>query len=237
MFRKPTAACQTDHRSSGRRRQRSMAQRYVDGSIERRALLPRNNVCRDTQCEARGSAPGRRAADVAWGRCGLGLGSRGVGNDMARRDPSGEILSRPARPVVALCYGIVCHACFVLGVGAMMAAMFFGMSRSLGVLPAPWRWPVNALLLVQFPVVHSLLLTKRGRALLARLAPGGTGATLSSTTYATIASLQVLALFALWTPGGEIWWRPHGAAFLAMTMLYAASWLLLGKAMFDASLV
>ncbi|MGZ6779920.1 MAG: methyltransferase family protein, partial [Mycobacterium sp.] len=35
---------------------------------------------------------------------------------------------------------------------------------------------------------------------------------------------------------GEMWWRPHGAAFLAMTTLYAASWLLLGKAMFDASL-
>lgn len=138
--------------------------------------------------------------------------------------------------MIALCYGIICHACFALGVGAMMVAMFFGMSRSLGTLAAPWSWIANAVLLAQFPIVHSLLLTKRGRALLARLAPGGTGTTLSTTTYVIVASLQVLALFALWSPSGEVWWRAHGAAFAAMTALYTTSWLLLGKAMFDASL-
>ena len=83
------------------------------------------------------------------------------------------------RPAVALFYGALCHACFALGIGTMMVAMFFGMSRSLGALAAPWSWIANALLLAQFPIVHSFLLSKRGRALLAHLAPVGTGTTLS----------------------------------------------------------
>lgn len=150
-----------------------------------------------------------------------------------QRDP---VPSAVSRTVVALCYGIVCHGCFVLAVGAMMAAMFFGMSRSLGSLPTPWSWIANAALLIQFPLVHSLLLTKKGRALLGRLAPAGNGTTLSSTTYVIVASLQIFMLFALWTPSGEIWWRAQGAALVVTTALYAASWLLLGKAMLDASL-
>ena len=39
-----------------------------------------------------------------------------------------------------------------------------------------------------------MLLTTRGRAFVARLAPRGTGSTLSPTTYVTIAALQVLAI-------------------------------------------
>ncbi len=141
---------------------------------------------------------------------------------------------RPAPPgrtratIVALCYGLVCHVSFLLGVTAMMSAMFFGMSRSLGTVPAPWMWLANAALLVQFPAVHSLLLTDRGRALLARLAPGGTGSTLSTTTYVTIAAWQIFALFAFWTPTGTIWWRAGGAALAAVSLLYAAAWILLG---------
>jgi len=118
----------------------------------------------------------------------------------------------------------------------MMIAMFFGMSRSLGPLSAPWSWVANAVLLAQFPISHSLLLARRGRGLLAHLAPLGTGSTLVSTTFATIAALQVFVLFALWSPSGEIWWQAHGMALVAMTALYAGSWLLLGKAMSDAGL-
>ena len=117
-----------------------------------------------------------------------------------------------------------------------MVAMFFGMSRSLGALAAPWSWIANAALLAQFPIMHSFLLSTRGRALLAHLAPAGTSTTLSSTTFVTIASVQVFALFALWSAGGTIWWQAHGVALAAMTVLYAASWLLLGKAMSDAGL-
>jgi methanethiol S-methyltransferase len=140
------------------------------------------------------------------------------------------------RPAIAVLYGVICHALFLLGVATMMAAMYFGMSRSLGRLEAPWSWIANALLLAQFPVLHSLLLTKSGRRLLAKLAPEGTGATLSSTTYVIIASVQIFGLFALWSPSGTIWWQAHGVALGLVTALYVASWLLLGKAMADAGL-
>jgi len=38
----------------------------------------------------------------------------------------------------------------------------------------------------------------------------------------------------LWTPSGIVWWRAEGAAFWAISAAYAASWLVLGKASFDA---
>lgn len=141
-----------------------------------------------------------------------------------------------ARRAVALSYGAVCHLSFVLAVVTMMVAMFFGMSRSLGTVVPPWNWLSNAVLLLQFPAAHSLLLTGRGRALLGRLAPMGAGGVLSSTTYVTIAALQVFALFAFWSPTGIVWWRAGGAVLVGLTVLYALSWLLLGKSMIDAGL-
>lgn len=141
-----------------------------------------------------------------------------------------------ARPATALLYGAMCHTLFALGVGTMVAMMYFGMSRSFGSLHSPWSVLANATLIAQFPLLHSFLLTNKGRALLARMAPTGTGATLAPTTYATIASAQVLALFGLWSPSGTIWWQAEGAVLVAMTALYAAAWLLLIKAMADAGL-
>lgn len=135
---------------------------------------------------------------------------------------------------VALVWGGVCHLIFAAAVLAMIIAMWFGMSQSFGSVPQPWAWVVNVLLLVQFPLAHSLLLTKRGRSVLARLAPAGTGVTLATTTYATMASIQLLALFALWTPSGVIWWRAEGVALWGIAALYVASWLLLIKASWDA---
>ena len=147
-----------------------------------------------------------------------------------------DLASPLLRSAIALVSGALCHACFVLGVGTMIGAMYFGMSRSLGTLEAPWSWIANALLLAQFPVAHSFLLTSRGRALLGRFVPAGMGSTLSSTSYVTIASLQVFALFALWSASGTIWWQADGAALAIFTALYAVSWLLLAKAMADAGL-
>lgn len=155
---------------------------------------------------------------------------------MRSMEPVDEFRGGGRRKVLALSYGLVCHASFLLGVLTMMVAMFFGMSRSLGTVPAPWNWVANVALLVQFPVVHSLLLTARGRALLGRLAPLGAGSTLSATTYATIAALQVFALFAFWSPTGTIWWQASGVTLALIVAAYSASWLLLGKSMADAGL-
>lgn len=138
------------------------------------------------------------------------------------------------RIVVAFAYGAICHSIFGLAVLAMIGAMFFGMSMSLGCVPAPWSVFANIALIIQFPVVHSLLLTRRGGGLLAKLAPAAYAKTLSTTTYAIVASVQLLALFVLWTPSGIIWWQAEGAAFVVFCGLYAVSWTLLMWASFDA---
>ena len=138
------------------------------------------------------------------------------------------------RIALALGMGLVCHITFAVAILAMIAAMFFGLSESFGTVPWPWAALANLALIVQFPLVHSILLTKRGGRLLSRLIPGPHGGTLATTTYAIIASAQLLALFALWTPSGIVWWRAEGAVFWALTTAYAASWLMLTKASFDA---
>jgi len=147
-------------------------------------------------------------------------------------------LTRPpgglGRIALALGTGVLCHLVFAAAVLAMITAMFFGMSRSLGTVSWPAAWIVNAFLVLQFPLVHSLLLTKTGRKLLVRLVPGRYGATLGTTTYAIVASFQLLALFALWTPSGIIWWQAQGSAFWALCLAYGCAWLLLMKASFDA---
>ena len=138
------------------------------------------------------------------------------------------------RIMLALGLGLLCHALFGLAVLAMIVAMFHGLSAGFGTVPWPWAALANAALIAQFPLGHSLLLTGGGGRWLARLIPGPHGATLSTTTYAIIASAQLLALFALWTPSGVIWWQADGWAFWATTAAYTASWLLLIKASFDA---
>ncbi|WP_420863214.1 methyltransferase family protein [Algirhabdus cladophorae] len=139
-----------------------------------------------------------------------------------------------ARIATALFYGALCHAVFALAVLSMILAMFFGMSMCLGRVPEPYAIFANAALIVQFPVVHSLLLTRKGGGLLSRLAPQRYGKALSTTTFAIIASIQLFALFALWTPSGTIWWQATGGAFVVICALYAASWLLLLWASVDA---
>lgn len=136
--------------------------------------------------------------------------------------------------IVALVYGACCHIVFVLGVGTMMVAMAFGMSRCWGRLPSPWGGIADGLLLLQFPLAHSFLLSRRGRKVLSRMAPLGLGGKLSTTTYAAIASVQVGLLFLLWTPSGIVWWRAEGPWLAATLVLYAAAWLLLLKSIVDA---
>jgi protein-S-isoprenylcysteine O-methyltransferase Ste14 len=138
------------------------------------------------------------------------------------------------RILLALTFGIAVHALFSAAVLAMIVAMWFGMSASLGAVPEPWSLPANMLLLFQFPLAHSLLLTKRGERILARLLPAPHGVTLLTTNYALIASAQLLALFALWTPSGVVWWRAEGSALWLMGSAYAISWLFLIKASYDA---
>ncbi|WP_299682477.1 isoprenylcysteine carboxylmethyltransferase family protein [uncultured Roseobacter sp.] len=140
----------------------------------------------------------------------------------------------PGRIALALAFGLTVHLVFAAGVLAMVLAMYFGMSESLGTVPWPSAAGVNALLILQFPIAHSFFLTGPGMKILAYLVRGPHGGTLGTTTYAIIASLQLFILFAFWTPSGIIWWQAEGWALYVITTLYAMSWLLLLKASWDA---
>ncbi|MCC1492359.1 isoprenylcysteine carboxylmethyltransferase family protein [Cognatishimia sp. F0-27] len=139
-----------------------------------------------------------------------------------------------ARMGAALLVGLVTHAVFGVAVIAMIWAMFYGMSQSFGTVPPPWAWFANALLVLQFPLLHTLLLNGRGARLVARVVPGPWGPVLATSSFAVIASLQLAALFLLWTPSGVVWWRAEGAVFWLLCAAYAAAWLLLIKASWDA---
>jgi len=145
-------------------------------------------------------------------------------------------MSPAAKRAVALVYGLLAHALFLVGVGGMILNLHQGMRWTL----APWTGVgallLDALLILQFPLLHSFLLGRRGRAFLARLAPGGLGADLVTTTFAGVAAVQIALTFLLWSPSGVVWWEPQGTAAIAANVLYAASWLFLLKALYDAGL-
>jgi ubiquinone biosynthesis O-methyltransferase len=140
------------------------------------------------------------------------------------------------RRYLALGYCVACHGLFALAVSVMIYEMAFGLSRSWGALHGPWRWVGNGLLLLQFPLAHSFLLSGRGRALLRGLAPAGLGSDLSTTSYVIVASAQVFLLFGFWSPSGIIWWQAEGWTLATMIVLYTAGWSLLLKSMFDAGI-
>jgi methanethiol S-methyltransferase len=143
---------------------------------------------------------------------------------------------RLTRVGTALSFGILCHVLFAASVGMMIFQMYFGMSCAFGSLHFPWSYISNTLLLLQFPLAHSFLLSSSGRNWLKSLAPAPYASSLVPTVYVIVASLQVLLLFNLWTFSGIIWWQATGVTLWVITALYAASWLLLGKAILDAGL-
>ncbi|MEM6389150.1 MAG: isoprenylcysteine carboxylmethyltransferase family protein [Pseudomonadota bacterium] len=138
------------------------------------------------------------------------------------------------RIALALVYGAVCHLVFAAAISAMIYAMFFGLSQGLGRVDWPLATFANLALLLQFPLLHSALLSARGRAILSKLGPKPHGATLATTTYAIIASLQLLALFVFWTPSGIIWFEAEGWLFWIICAAYATSWLLLALSIYEA---
>ena len=137
---------------------------------------------------------------------------------------------------IALLYGVFCHAAFALGIAAMMLGLYTGLEVGRGTITGIAGGVVDGVLVLQFVVIHSFLLSARGRALLARFAPFGIGRELSTTSFAAIASLQLLLTFVAWSPIGPVWWEPHGTLRVVMSAAYAISWGLLLKAMADAGL-
>ena len=85
----------------------------------------------------------------------------------------------------------------------MFWVLYNGFTVSLGSIRQPLSIVINIFLLLQFPILHSFLLTNSGRRVLRFFAPRNYAKTLETTVYATIASIQLL-LFLLWTPSDII---------------------------------
>lgn len=139
------------------------------------------------------------------------------------------------RRILALTMGVLNHGTFLVAVTAMLCGLFDGLTSGRGPFEGKAAWLANVALVLQFPLLHSFLLTARGRALMGRLF-GRHGRTLAPTTYTWSAALQILAVFALWSPSGTVWWEPHGGWLVAHTTLFASAWVFLLKALYDGGL-
>ena len=137
---------------------------------------------------------------------------------------------------VALGFGILCHLSFLAAVVVMGLWLFGGMDLG------PLRFSTQAavlqdlLLILQFPLLHSIFLGKWGRSRLERLFPGELGRSMVSTTFVTFASLQLIVLFVAWVPLGGFRWQPTGLLLQAWSVCYLFSWGLLAVAMWNAGL-
>ena len=138
------------------------------------------------------------------------------------------------RWMIAFLYGLLCHVIFTASVVTMLVAMFFGMSQSFGKIPAPYSYFFNLLLLLQFPIVHSFLLSRLGKKYLLCFSPKQYSKTLAPTIFALLASIQLFLLFFCWTPTQILIWEASGISYYLMCMLYSLSWLLLIWASIDA---
>lgn len=143
---------------------------------------------------------------------------------------------RLSQRLVALTYGIGCHLAFAAAIACMALALFFGLRIGRGPFHGWESLLANAILASSFPVTHTWLLSPKGRRFMARLVPLGIGPKLSWTVFATLSSLQLLAVFLLWSPSGVVWWQATGGVRVAIGIAAAGAWLLLGKSMADAQL-
>lgn len=137
---------------------------------------------------------------------------------------------------LALAAGALTHAAFLGGVGLMASSLASGLQSGIGQLRAPWSHLANIALILQFPLLHSWLLTARGRRVLAAAVPGARGRTLAPSLYVGLASLQLMLVFGAWTPSAIVWWEPRGVAGVAAHALFGLSWLYLFRALHDGNI-
>jgi methanethiol S-methyltransferase len=143
---------------------------------------------------------------------------------------------RNSTTAAAVVMALLCHSTFLLAVGSMAWSLATGVQLGRGTLDGWQAGTANTLLVLQFPLLHSFLLSQRGRPWLQRLSPVGHGRVLATSTYALSASLQLLLTFWAWSPSGVVWHEPHGTVGGLQWALFTAAWLFLQKALWDAGL-
>ena len=136
--------------------------------------------------------------------------------------------------IVALIYGLICHMIFLVAGSCMFLVLYNGFSVSLGTVKYPYNILSNLILLIQFPILHSFLLSTPGRKILRLFAPNKFSKTLETTIYASIASFQLIILFLFWTPTEITIYSINYPYSLINTILYCFSWILLSISSFQA---
>ncbi len=136
--------------------------------------------------------------------------------------------------LIAVFYGILCHTIFALAGLIMFWTLLNGFSTSIGTVSYPFAIISNLVLLVQFPFIHSFLLSKKGKFIIKYFAPSEYAKVLATTIYVAIASLQLLALFILWSPSGIVLYKLEFPYNIANLILFTLSWGLLSLSSFQA---
>jgi protein-S-isoprenylcysteine O-methyltransferase Ste14 len=137
------------------------------------------------------------------------------------------------RIALAVAMGLATHGLFLAAVGSMAWSLATGMRAGLGRLGGAWGLAADLLLALQFPLVHSWLLSPRGSRWLAPARLGEVGRTLSTSSFALAASLQLLATFWLWTPSNVVLHRASGFELWLQPLFVACAWIFLSKAIRD----
>ena len=104
----------------------------------------------------------------------------------------------------ATCYGAFCHLTFLVAGLSMFFTILTGFIYSFGPLEGLAALIANIFLLLQFPIGHSFFLTNKGMKFLDLLAPKAYAKTLRTTIYASLASIQLIALFIFWSPSNTV---------------------------------
>ena len=118
----------------------------------------------------------------------------------------------------ATCYGAFCHLTFLVAGLSMFFTILTGFTYSFGTLSGLASLIANIFLLLQFPIGHSFFLTNKGMKFLDLLAPKDYAKTLRTTIYASLASLQLIALFIFWWPSNMVVWKVDYPLNLFMVM-------------------
>ncbi|MDC3092553.1 isoprenylcysteine carboxylmethyltransferase family protein [Paracoccaceae bacterium] len=129
--------------------------------------------------------------------------------------------------LIAIFYGLICHGIFLVAGTVMFITILTGFQFSVGPFEGYEAVAINVLLLIQFPLGHSFFLSNRGMKVLEIFAPKSFAKTLRTTVYATIASIQLILLFAFWNFSGVFIWQIETPASLFMIILNLLSWALL----------
>ncbi len=132
--------------------------------------------------------------------------------------------------------GLLCHIAFAVAVASMAISVYFGLHFGVGHLRGISAVCADLALIIQFPLIHSWLLTKSGRRVLGFLSPPSLSKEMITTWFALIASIQLCGTFLLWSPLAELTVQPHGVLRTLSDVVYLFSWIFLAKAMADADL-